>query len=62
MSEHDEIQPLLITLEEAARLIAMTPKWIRVNRANLGFVRVLAPRVLRVDPVALKKWIATRRG
>ena len=52
----------LISLDEAARLLAVSAKWIRLNRKRLPFVRELAPRVLRVNRAALLKWEARRRA
>jgi hypothetical protein len=61
VTEPERVQPLLITLEEAARLIGMSPKWIRLNKKTLNFVRELSPRVLKADPVALRRWVDQRR-
>lgn len=67
MTEPEEVQEsqdseLLISLDEAARLLAVSAKWIRLNRKHLPFVRELGPRVLRVNRSALLKWEARRRA
>ena len=70
MTEPEEVQEsqepqdpeLLISLDEAARLLAVSAKWLRLNRKRLPFVRELAPRVLRVNRSALLKWEARRRA
>jgi hypothetical protein len=65
MNEQEDAQepmPLLITLDEAARMLAVSPKWLRVNRKHLPFVRELAPRLLRADVTALRRWVERRRG
>jgi len=67
VTEPEEVQEpqdsdLLISLDEAARLLAVSAKWLRVNRKRLPFVRELAPRVLRVNRAALLKWEARRRA
>lgn len=52
----------LIPLDEAARALGVSRKWLRAHRRELRWVVELAPRVLRVDVEAMERWVARRRA
>jgi hypothetical protein len=50
----------LISLDEAARIIGCSVKWIRRNRPDL--VKRLSARTHRMSKSALLQWVARRRA
>lgn len=53
--------PRLVPLAEAARLLAVRPKYLREHRRELPFVIELSPRLYRADLDKLERWIERRR-
>ena len=55
--------PQLLTTEEVAQLIAMSPEFVREHAAELGGLRVgRGPRAqLRFDPAGVVAWIEARK-
>jgi hypothetical protein len=49
----------LLTIEEAAERLAVTPDWLR-RRPHLPFVRKLSDGVVRFDARGLARWAAQR--
>jgi hypothetical protein len=45
-----------ITVEDAARMLCRSPKWISRHRAQLPFLRKLGPRSYVCSRAALIKW------
>lgn len=60
MTQDKEIEPQLVNVEDAAKLIGVTPHWIRVKSANKEFpadVCFKAGLYLVLDPKKLVDWI-----
>jgi len=51
----------LLTADEAAQLLAVSPDWLYRNSRRLSFARKLAPKMLRFSYVGIVKWLATRK-
>jgi hypothetical protein len=50
-----------VPLAEAARLLAVSSKYLREHRRTLPFVVEFSPRVLRADLDKLERWLERRR-
>jgi predicted DNA-binding transcriptional regulator AlpA len=50
----------LLTAQEAARMLAVSPDWLYRNAKRLPFTHQLAPKMLRFSRRGIEKWIATR--
>jgi hypothetical protein len=55
-------EPRLLRLEDAARHLSVSVKWLRAHRKELPFFLELSPRVLRVDVARMERWLERRRG
>lgn len=53
--------PRLLRLKEAATFLAVSAKWIRSHRRDLGFVIEIRPGQLRVDAQRMERWIEKQR-
>ena len=51
----------LIKLEEAARRLNVSVKWLRTHRKKLPFVKELSPRFYRVNVEAMRRWEERRK-
>ena len=50
----------LLTADEAAQMLAVSPDWLYRNAKKLPFTRKLGPKMLRFSNQGIKKWLATR--
>jgi len=50
----------LLTAQEAARILSVSPDWLYHNARKLPFTRRLGPKMLRFSQLGIKKWIGTR--
>lgn len=50
----------LLTTDEAAELLNVTPKWLARHASQLPFTRRLSRKALRFSEVGLRRWLATR--
>jgi hypothetical protein len=55
-------EPRLLRLEDAAKHLAVSVKWLRAHRRELPFFLELSPRVLRVDVARMERWLERRRN
>jgi hypothetical protein len=53
--------PRLLRLKEAAEVLSVRPKWIRLHRRELGFVVEIGSGQLRVDAARMERWIERQR-
>lgn len=53
--------PVLLTPEETAALLRVSPRWVYRHWKTLPFARKIAPKVLRFDRAGLDRWIASKR-
>ena len=53
--------PRLVPLAEAARLLAVSPKYLLAHRRELPFVIEYSPRTYRADLEKLERWLERRR-
>ncbi len=51
----------LLTIEEAAQILSVSPDWIYRNAKRLPFTRKLGPKMLRFSHQGLLRWLATRK-
>ena len=51
----------LLTAEQAAGLLAVSPDWLYRHAKKLPFTRKLGPKMLRFSHEGILKWLATRR-
>jgi hypothetical protein len=51
----------LLTVEEAARLLGVTSRWLYRNAARLPYTRRLSRKALRFSELGLRRHIATRK-
>ena len=51
----------LLTAEEAARMLSVSPDWLYRNVRKLPFSRKLGPKMLRFSKLGIEKWIAVRK-
>lgn len=52
----------LLTAEEAASLLNVTPKWLSRRASKLPFTRHLSRKALRFSEAGLRQWLAARQG
>ena len=50
----------LLTAQEAAQILSVSPDWFYRNARKLPFTRRLGPRMLRFSHLGIEKWIGTR--
>ena len=60
-AENGEAPARLLRLKEAAAILSVAPKWIRIHRKELGFVVEIGPGQLRVDAARMERWIERQR-
>jgi predicted DNA-binding transcriptional regulator AlpA len=51
----------LLTAEEAAQILSVSPDWLYRNARKLPFTRKLGPKMLRFDYRGMVKWLETRK-
>ena len=52
----------LLSADEAAPLLGVTPRWLYRNSRRLPFTRRLSRKVLRFSKSGLLRWITTRKS
>jgi hypothetical protein len=52
----------LLTAEQAAILLNVTPRWLYRHAKRLPFARKLSRKVLRFSEIGLRKWQAIKRS
>ena len=50
----------LLTAQESAQMLAVSPEWLYRNANKLPFTHRLGPKVLRFSQRGIERWIATR--
>jgi len=51
----------LLTVEEAAATLRVSPRWLYRHAKTLPFTRKLSPKVLRFSRTGMVRWLASRR-
>jgi predicted DNA-binding transcriptional regulator AlpA len=51
----------LLTVEEAAGMLRVSPRWLYRHAKTLPFTRKLSPKVLRFSRSGLLRWVASCR-
>jgi excisionase family DNA binding protein len=51
----------LLTVDEAATMLKVSPRWLYRHAKKLPFTRRLSPKVLRFSRAALLKWLEKQR-
>jgi len=51
----------LLTAEEAAKVLSVSPDWLYRNAKRLPFTRKLGPKMLRFSSQGIQKYLATRK-
>ena len=49
----------LLTAQESAKMLAVSPEWLYRNAKKLPFTRRLGPKMLRFSQLGIEKWITT---
>ncbi len=52
----------LLTVEEAAALLSVTPRWLYRHAKTLPFARKLSRKVLRFSRAGIARWLASQRA
>ncbi len=56
-AEHDET----VDVDDAARLLGMSPGWLYRNARRLPFTRRVGPRALRFSVAGIRRYLTNRR-
>jgi hypothetical protein len=51
----------LLTVDEAAAVLRVSPRWLYRHAKNLPFARKLSRKVLRFSRSGIVRWLATKR-
>lgn len=51
----------LLTIDEAAALLRVSPRWLYRHAKKLPFARKLSRKVLRFSRAGISRWLATKR-
>ena len=51
----------LLTVDEAAAMLRVSPRWLYRHAKTLPFTRKLSPKVLRFSRAGMLRWLAPRR-
>jgi predicted DNA-binding transcriptional regulator AlpA len=51
----------LLTADEAAEMLSVSPDWLYRHAKKLPFARKLAPKMLRFSHKGMTKWLETRK-
>jgi hypothetical protein len=60
--EESMIEEKLLTAEQAALILGVTPRWLYGHAKKLPFARRLSPKVLRFSESGLRKWQGRQRA
>jgi predicted DNA-binding transcriptional regulator AlpA len=61
LGKHESTEDRLLTADEAAQMLSVSPDWLYRNTKKLPFTRKLGPKMLRFDYKGLLKWVETRK-
>ncbi len=51
----------LLTPQEAARILGVTPRWLYRHAKRLPFTKRISRKVLRFSEAGLRRWLATKK-
>jgi predicted DNA-binding transcriptional regulator AlpA len=60
-AKHESNENRLLTADEAAQMLSVSPDWLYRNAKKLPFTRKLGPKMLRFDHQGIVKWLSTRK-
>jgi predicted DNA-binding transcriptional regulator AlpA len=60
-AKHESNEDRLLTADEAAKVLSLSPDWLYRNAKKLPFTRKLGPKMLRFSNRGLIKWLETRK-
>ena len=60
-NEHPEPEERLLSAEQAAQMMGVSPDWLYRQAKKLPFTRKLGPKMLRFSYLGMLKWLATRK-
>lgn len=55
---HQAAADRMLTIDEAATLMRVSPRWIRRHERELPFVRRMSRKIVRVSWVGLQEWMS----
>ncbi len=60
--DNQEVADRLLTVDDAAAVLCVTPRWLYRRSKRLPFAQRLSGKVLRFSEIGLQKWLEHRRG
>jgi predicted DNA-binding transcriptional regulator AlpA len=61
-AEVKETEDRLLTADEAASLLRVTPRWLYRRSSRLPFTRRLSRKALRFSETGIRRWMAARKA
>jgi predicted DNA-binding transcriptional regulator AlpA len=55
------VEERMLDIEEAAKVISVSPEWLYRNRKRLPFTRKLGPKMLRFSYAGLLRWTDSKK-
>jgi predicted DNA-binding transcriptional regulator AlpA len=60
-AKHELSEDRLLTADEAAQILSVSPDWLYRNAKKLPFTRKLGPKMLRFSYQGMLKWLESRK-
>jgi predicted DNA-binding transcriptional regulator AlpA len=60
-AKHESNEDRLLTADEAAEMLSLSPDWLYRNAKKLPFARKLGPKMLRFSHQGMIKWLESRK-
>ena len=61
LGNHVQGDDRLLTVDEAAKLLGVTKRWLYRHQRNLPFARSLSRKNIKFSEVGLRKWMSIRK-
>jgi predicted DNA-binding transcriptional regulator AlpA len=55
------VEERLLDIDEAAKVLAVSPEWLYHNRKRLPFTRKLGPKLLRFSYAGILRWAESKK-
>jgi predicted DNA-binding transcriptional regulator AlpA len=60
-TRHETGEDRLLTADEAAQMLSVSPDWLYRHAKELPFAKKLGPKMLRFSHKGMLKWLETRK-